>query len=51
MRAGVLASLAIGVAHESVKEGTYVSPLRFAIVHFGLGERDQGFEWLEKALK
>ena len=36
--------------HEKVKEGKYVSPLSFAIVHFGLGERDQGFQWLEKAL-
>jgi Tfp pilus assembly protein PilF len=36
--------------HEKVKEGKYVSPLSFAIVHFGLGEREQGFGWLEKAL-
>jgi hypothetical protein len=36
--------------HEWVNEGTYVSPLSLAIVHFGLGERDQGFQWLEKAL-
>jgi DNA-binding winged helix-turn-helix (wHTH) protein/TolB-like protein/Tfp pilus assembly protein PilF len=30
--------------------GRYVSPERFAIVHFGLDEREQGFQWLEKAL-
>lgn len=35
---------------EKVKEGRYVAPLSFAIVHFGLGEREQGFQWLEKAL-
>ena len=27
----------------------YVSPLDFAVVHAGLGQRDQAFSWLEKA--
>jgi TolB-like protein/DNA-binding winged helix-turn-helix (wHTH) protein/Tfp pilus assembly protein PilF len=27
----------------------YVSPLEFAVVHAGLGQRDQAFSWLEKA--
>ena len=35
---------------KTVKKGRYVAPLSFAIVHFGLGEREQGFQWLEKAL-
>jgi hypothetical protein len=28
---------------------SYVSPYHLAIVHAGLGERDQAFGWLEKA--
>ena len=35
---------------DKVKKGRYVAPLSFAIVHFGLGEQEQGFQWLEKAL-
>jgi hypothetical protein len=27
----------------------YVSPFDFAVVHAGLGERDEAFAWLEKA--
>lgn len=27
----------------------YVPALNFALIHIGLGERDQAFEWLEKA--
>ena len=30
-------------------EGKYVAPYDIAIIHIGLGEREQGFEWLEKA--
>ena len=29
----------------------YVSPDRFAIVHFGLGEREEAFRWLEQAFE
>lgn len=28
---------------------TYVAPSSIALVHFGLGDLDRGFEWLEKA--
>ncbi len=30
-------------------EQGYVSPTTFAIIHSALGEKDQAFEWLEKA--
>jgi DNA-binding winged helix-turn-helix (wHTH) protein/TolB-like protein/Tfp pilus assembly protein PilF len=36
--------------HDKVKKGRYVSPLQIAIVHFGLGEGEEGFAWLEKSL-
>ena len=39
----------LAALHETAK-AQYVAPLRFAIVHFGLGEREEGFQWLEKAL-
>jgi serine/threonine-protein kinase len=29
----------------------YISPVDVATIHVGLGERDQAFEWLERALK
>ena len=35
--------------HEMAKE-QYVAPLKFAVVHFGLGEREEGFRYLDEAL-
>jgi TolB-like protein/Tfp pilus assembly protein PilF len=32
-----------------MKEQRYVSPYEIAVIHVGLGERDQAFEWLERA--
>ena len=29
----------------------YIPPMNFAIIYAGLGEKDQAFEWLEKAYK
>jgi TolB-like protein/DNA-binding winged helix-turn-helix (wHTH) protein/Flp pilus assembly protein TadD len=29
----------------------YIAPTRFAVVYAGLGEKDQAFEWLDKAFK
>ena len=34
--------------HKTAKT-QYVAPLKFAVVHFGLGERDEAFRWLEQA--
>ena len=39
---------------ESLKEGAkggYVSPFRFALVYAKLGDRDQAFAWLERAMQ
>ena len=36
--------------HETAK-ARYVSPDRFAVVHFGLGEREEAFRWLEQAFE
>jgi len=32
-------------------EQTYVSPYYIGYIHFALGENDQGFEWLNKAIE
>jgi TolB-like protein/DNA-binding winged helix-turn-helix (wHTH) protein/Tfp pilus assembly protein PilF len=34
---------------ETVSKARYVSPHRFAIVHLGLGEKDEALGWLDKA--
>jgi serine/threonine-protein kinase len=34
---------------EKVSKERYVSPQSFAIVHLGLGQKDEALEWLEKA--
>jgi TolB-like protein/Flp pilus assembly protein TadD len=34
---------------EKVSREQYVTPQHFAIVHLGLGDKDQAFAWLEKA--
>ena len=34
---------------ETLSHERYVSPQSFAIVHLGLGNKDQAFQWLEKA--
>ena len=36
-------------AAESSRDKVYVSPLDIAVAHMFLGEKDQAFEWLEKA--
>jgi hypothetical protein len=36
-----------GLKERSKEE--YVSPLAFAWIYIGLGEKDQAFEWLQKA--
>jgi len=35
---------------ETVARTKYVASYEIALVHFGLGDTDRGFEWLEKAL-
>jgi hypothetical protein len=30
---------------------TYVQPTWVAVIHIGLGEKDQAFDWLQKALQ
>ena len=35
---------------ETVAKTKYVAAYEIALIHFGLGETDQGFDWLEKAL-
>jgi len=35
----------------AISKRCYVSPYCFALVHAGLGEKDQAFEWLEKAVE
>ena len=32
-----------------LSKGNYIDPFFFAVVHLGLGERDQTFQWLSKA--
>jgi serine/threonine-protein kinase len=39
----------LGELHQRARE-SFVSPTCFALVHAGLGEYDQTFEWLESAL-
>jgi TolB-like protein/Tfp pilus assembly protein PilF len=34
---------------EEISKEKYVTPIAFAIVHCGLGEKDESIEWLEKA--
>lgn len=34
---------------EAFAQHRYVSPAEFAWIHFGLGDTDRGFEWLDKA--
>lgn len=36
---------------ETVAKTKYVASYEIAMIHFGLGETDQGFHWLEKALE
>ncbi|HMA20637.1 MAG TPA: tetratricopeptide repeat protein, partial [Gemmatimonadaceae bacterium] len=43
------AALAIVHALEAEGQQHYVGPENFAAVYFALGDRDRGFEWLEKA--
>jgi len=40
-----------GILHELQTDSTqkYVTPIAFAIVHCGLGEKDESIRWLEKA--
>jgi len=33
-----------------ISKGGYVSPYCFALVHAGLGEKEQAFHWLEEAV-
>jgi TolB-like protein/DNA-binding winged helix-turn-helix (wHTH) protein/Flp pilus assembly protein TadD len=35
----------------SMSKGRYISPYLFAVVYAGLGDKDQSFAWLEKALQ
>ncbi len=61
MRAGLARSLAMsGKSKEAqqilqelkgLSEKRYVSPFELASVHFALGQRDVGFEWLKKAFQ
>lgn len=61
MRAGLARSLAMsGKSKEAqhilqelqgLSEKRYVSPFELASVHFALGQRDIGFEWLKKAFQ
>ena len=32
-----------------MRQQRYVSPYEIAVIHVGLGEKDQAFEWLERA--
>lgn len=34
---------------EGLSKSRYVSPVEFALIHFALGQVDQGFKWLSKA--
>lgn len=34
---------------EGLSRSRYVSPVEFALIHFALGQVDQGFKWLSKA--
>jgi len=36
---------------QGLSEKMYVSPWGFAVIHMGLGQIDQAYEWLEKAYK
>ncbi|MGH9567853.1 MAG: tetratricopeptide repeat protein, partial [Candidatus Angelobacter sp.] len=36
---------------QGLSEKRYVSPFELASVHFALGQRDIGFEWLKKAFQ
>jgi tetratricopeptide (TPR) repeat protein len=36
---------------KEVSQRNYIAPFRFALIHVGLGENDQAFEWLEKSFK
>jgi TolB-like protein/DNA-binding winged helix-turn-helix (wHTH) protein/Flp pilus assembly protein TadD len=36
---------------KTLSKRTYVSPLDFAVVHTGLGDRDSAFQWLEQAYR
>jgi serine/threonine-protein kinase len=36
---------------QGLSEKMYVSPWGFAVIHLGLGQIDQAYEWLEKAYK
>ncbi len=37
--------------NELLSKQQYVSPCHMAVIHAGLGEQDQAFEWLQKAYK
>jgi eukaryotic-like serine/threonine-protein kinase len=41
---------ALAELHNLAKTG-YVSPINFALVHMGLGAKDEAFAWLKKALE
>ena len=45
--------MALGILDNlvDIAETTYVSPMDFAVVHAGLGDRDEVFRWLEKAFE
>jgi len=45
MATGILKKL------EGLSKSRYVSPCEFALIHFALGQSDQGFRWLSKACK
>ncbi|MBV9742188.1 MAG: tetratricopeptide repeat protein [Acidobacteriia bacterium] len=59
MRAALGRTLALSGKHNEARhilselldlsKKRYVSPFEFASMHFALGERDEGFEWLAKA--
>jgi tetratricopeptide (TPR) repeat protein len=34
-----------------MRQQRYISPYEIAVIHVGLGEKDQAFEWLERAYK
>ena len=61
MRAGLARSLAMSGKNkeaqqilqelQGLSEKRYVSPFELASVHFALGQRDVGFEWLKKAFQ
>ncbi|HEX8185984.1 MAG TPA: tetratricopeptide repeat protein [Blastocatellia bacterium] len=34
-----------------IAKHNYVSPLTFAVVHIGLGDKDEAFDWLQKSLE